>query len=103
MGCYGYHRDTSANIDAIARQGMRFENTYASDVPCLPSRTALFTGCFGIHTGVVSHGGVAAEPFIEGPDRRYRSVLCQTSWMHCLRERGLHTATPFGERHSAFR
>lgn len=51
LGCYGYHRRTSPNIDALAAEGVRFENVYASDVPCLPSRTALSTGRFGIHTG----------------------------------------------------
>ena len=40
LGCYGYHRQTSPNIDAIARRAGVFENVHASDVPCLPSRTA---------------------------------------------------------------
>ena len=66
MGCYGYHRDTSPNIDELARQGVCFDNCYASDAPCLPSRTALWSGRFGFHTGVVNHGGTAADPFIEG-------------------------------------
>jgi choline-sulfatase len=61
LGCYGYDRDTSPNIDRIADDGRRFTNYYASDVPCLPSRTALFTGQLGIHTGVVNHGGIAAD------------------------------------------
>ena len=41
LGCYGYHRDTSPNIDRVAATGVRFTGCYASDVPCLPSRTAL--------------------------------------------------------------
>ena len=69
LGCYGYHRDTSPNIDRIAAQGVRFDNCYASDAPCLPSRTALISGRFGIHTGVVGHGQTAADPLIEGPGR----------------------------------
>jgi arylsulfatase A-like enzyme len=51
LGCYGYHRDTSPNIDRIAREGTLFEECYCSDAPCLPSRTALMSGRFGIHTG----------------------------------------------------
>lgn len=41
MGCYGYGRNTTPNIDAIAREGVRFDNYYCSDAPCLPSRAAL--------------------------------------------------------------
>ncbi len=104
LGCYGYHRNTSPNIDQIAQQGVRFNNHYATDVPCLPSRTSLFGGRFGIHNGVINHGGVASEPFIEGKDRGFESTLSQTSWMACLAKADLHTATisPFGERHSAW-
>ena len=57
LGCYGYHRPTSPNIDAVAAQGVRFEKCYASDTPCLPSRAALFTGRFGTHTGIVKGDG----------------------------------------------
>ncbi len=104
LGSYGYHRNTSPNIDALAARGVRFTNCYVPDAPCLPSRTALAAGRFGIHTGVVNHGGVAAEPFISGPERGFQSPLGQTSWMRCLRNAGLKTAaiSPFGERHSAW-
>ena len=67
LGCYGYPRDTTPNIDRLAARGLRFERCYASDVPCLPSRTALFSGRFGTRNGVVGHGGTAADPFIDGP------------------------------------
>ena len=104
LGCYGYHRKTSPNIDRVAESGVRFDNYYVTDAPCLPSRTALWSGRFGIHTGVINHGGVAAEPFIEGPDRKFNSILGRTSWMRCLRDLGHKTVTvsPFGERHSAW-
>ncbi len=104
LGCYGYHRDTSPNIDRVAAQGVRFDNVYVSDAPCLPSRTALFSGRFGIHTGVINHGGANAEMFIEGAGRGFGSRLNLTSWMRALRNQGMHTATvsPFGERHSAW-
>ncbi len=57
LGCYGYHRDTSPNIDRIAENAVRFENNYVTDAPCLPSRTALWSGKHGFRTGVVGHMG----------------------------------------------
>lgn len=104
LGCYGYHRNTSPNIDRIAAEGVRFDNYYTSDAPCLPSRTSLFSGRFGIHSGVVGHGGTTADPFVEGNERGFTSTLGHTSWMACLREAGIKTVTvsPFGERHSAW-
>ncbi|MFW9835493.1 MAG: sulfatase [Candidatus Thorarchaeota archaeon] len=55
LGCYGYKRDTSPNIDKLASEGVLFEYAFPSDVPTQPSFTAMFTGLRGIHTGVVSH------------------------------------------------
>lgn len=104
LGCYGYHRDTSRNIDALNERGTRFENLYVSDAPCLPSRTALWSGRNGYHTGVVSHGGTPSQPFIEGRSRGHRDAFSATGWMGVLRELGYHTATvsPFGQRHAAW-
>ncbi|MGF1448836.1 MAG: sulfatase [Opitutales bacterium] len=104
LGCYGYHRNTSPNIDRIAEQGVRFTNCYTPDAPCLPSRTALFAGRTGFHTGVVNHGGTASQPFIEGPDRQFRDRFGLTSFIQQLKYKGLYTCTisPFGERHSAW-
>ena len=80
------------------------ENCYYSDGPCGPSRTALYTGRFGIHTGVVDHLGTAADHFVEGPPRGFRSTLGKTNWMRCLRDQGYRTVTvsAFAERHSQF-
>jgi len=104
LGCYGYLRDTSPHIDRIAAEGTRFENCYATDTPCLPSRAALFRGQFGIHTGIVNHGGSAADERPEGPARLFRQSRDSASWMDVLREGGLHTVSisPFAERHSAW-
>ncbi len=104
LGCYGYHRDTSPNIDRVAAEGVRFDNIYVSDVPCHPSRTALWSGRHGFKTGVVAHGGTASEPFIEGRDRAWAGQFGQTGWMAALRKVGLHTATisSFGERHGCW-
>ncbi len=113
LGCYGYHRQTSPNIDAIARQAGVFENVHASDVPCLPSRTALLTGRFGIHNGVVNHGGTDADPVIDGASREFWSRLHQESLPSQLKNGGTPfsfteeqtrtvSISSFAQRHSAF-
>ena len=104
LGCYGYHRDTSPNIDALAEEGVRFENVYASDAPCLPSRTALWSGRCGFRNGVVNHGGSAAAPFSNGASRGVTDVFHDTGWMPALRSAGCRTATisSFAERHAAW-
>lgn len=104
LGCYGYHRNTSPNIDALAAESTRFTNVYISDAPCLPSRTALWSGRNGFHTGVVNHGGVASQPYIEGPNRGHRDVFSSTGWMQALNKVGMKTVTisPFGQRHAAW-
>lgn len=104
LGCYGYNRPTSPNIDIVAQSGVRFENYYTSDSPCLPSRTALFSGCFGITTGVVNHGGTHSAPRAEGPGRGFQSRWTLDSLAERLRKAGLRTASisPFPHRHSAY-
>src|SRR5512142_291981 len=104
LGCYGYRRDTSPAIDAMAAQGVRFDNVYCSDAPCLPSRAALMTGRFGIHTGVVNHGGACADLRPDGPRRGFRNSLSSSSLPAFLKQQRLHTAFigGFGERHSAW-
>ncbi len=104
LGCYGYPRDTSPNIDRLAEEGVRFENCYASDAPCLPSRSALFSGRFGVHTGVVNHGGKNADPRLEEGKREFQSLYSRNSWVSLMARKGFHTVTvsPFAERHSAW-
>lgn len=105
LGCYGYNRNTSPNIDLLAQDGVRFSNVYVSDAPCLPSRTALWSGRTGFHTGVVSHGGVAAQPFSQRPDQGDReNDFARTGWLRALADLGMKTATvsPFAQRHSAW-
>ncbi len=103
LGCYGYHRNTSPHIDAIAAEGLRCNQVHVSDAPCLPSRTAMYTGRFGIHTGVVSHGGTAADPRLDGAARGTRDRIENNALPHFLQNQKLHTAqiSPFGQRHAA--
>ncbi len=104
LSCYGYHRVTSPNIDALAKAGVRFENVYASDTPCLPSRTAFFGGRFGTNTGVVNHGGAYADLPVQGESRSFRTEFAESTLASVLRQAGYHTVSisPFPNRHTAY-
>ena len=104
MGCYGYGRDTTPCMDRIAAEGIRFDNYYTCNAPCLPSRAALATGMYGIHTGVVGHGGTAADMRLEGIYRGFQDTWAQNNLFHIFRRAGMHTVSvsSFAERHSAF-
>jgi arylsulfatase A-like enzyme len=83
---------------------VRFENMYATDTPCLPSRTAFFSGRFGINTGVINHGGSYADLPLQGQSRSFRTEFAESTLASMLRRAGYHTASisPFPNRHSAY-
>jgi len=56
LGCYGYAKPTSPNIDQLAEGGVRFTNCFSADTPCVPSLPNKFTGHCGTRNGVVTHG-----------------------------------------------
>jgi arylsulfatase len=60
LSCLGNDRQLTPNLDRIAAEGALFRQTYATDIPTQPSHTALFTGKFGINSGIVSHFHPAA-------------------------------------------
>ncbi len=46
LGCYGYARPTSPQIDCLATEGVRFQNAISTTSWTLPAHAALFTGLF---------------------------------------------------------
>ncbi|AVR00321.1 sulfatase [Oceanobacillus iheyensis] len=106
LGCYGYERNTSPNIDKVAEKGVRFNNYYTSDAPCAPSRTALMSGQFGIRNGLVGHGGTAGDMKAEGAERELFGSLATGGSLPSFLQMGagLNTAliSPFPQRHATF-
>ena len=102
MSCYGYHRETTPNLDKVCRQGVRFDNYYTSDAPCLPSRASLISGMFGFRNGAVGHGGTAAERRVRGDERGFGYIKDEGCFHQIFRKAGMHTASisTFPERHS---
>jgi arylsulfatase A-like enzyme len=60
LSCYGYERETSPRIDAIARQGVMFKHAVAPASWTAPSMVSLFTSTYP-----VSHGVIHGLPFQE--------------------------------------
>ncbi|MGL1891305.1 MAG: sulfatase [Spirochaetaceae bacterium] len=102
MGCYGYHRNTTPNMDKICEEGIRFNNYYTSDAPCLPSRAALISGMHGFRNGAVGHGGTAADRRLVGKERGFKDYRDEGNFHNIFRKAGMHTASisTFPERHS---
>jgi len=48
LGCYGQQKIRTPHIDGIAREGIRFTQSYSGSPVCAPSRCVLLTG---LHTG----------------------------------------------------
>jgi choline-sulfatase len=97
FGTYGYHRNTTPNMDKIAEQGVRFNRAYCASSPCVPSRASFASGLFGIHSGVVTHWGAGCD--FQGGNQFNRPMF-----IRLLRSQGYKLATfsSFADRHDAF-
>ncbi|MEP0847426.1 MAG: sulfatase [Phycisphaerae bacterium] len=56
LGCYGYARPTTPNIDALARESVLFEHAHAPAPWTLPSVPSILTSTFLCEHGVVVEG-----------------------------------------------
>lgn len=104
MGCYGYDRNTSPVMDSVAKEGVCFDNYYCPNAPCLPSRFSLVSGKYGIHNGIVGHGGTTADMRLQGDTRRFTDAMSDYGLFMQFRKSGFYTASfsTFAERHSAW-
>lgn len=56
LGCYGYDKDTSPEIDKIAQKGLRFSNAFSTINATDSSLTTLFSGKYPLSHGVMNQG-----------------------------------------------
>jgi len=61
VGCYGYPRETSPNIDALAAKGTRFADCTSAFCCTVPSFTSMLTGKLPLNHGVVINPWSAAN------------------------------------------
>jgi len=57
LGCYGFTRIETPNLDALARQGVVFENATSTAPLTFPSHSSIFTGLIPPHHGARDNGG----------------------------------------------
>lgn len=79
MGCAGHPIVKTPNLDALAARGTMFENAYTPSPMCVPARAAVATGAH-VHQ---CRNWDSATPY-DGS---------RQSWMHEVREAGMHTAS----------
>ncbi|HEX4066767.1 MAG TPA: sulfatase [Acidobacteriaceae bacterium] len=88
LSCYGGRFLETPNIDRIAKEGIRFENSFCTNALCAPSRATLLTGTY-------SHiNGMTGNPEITSPgDQPPRFDPSQETIAKILRRNGYQTGT----------
>jgi arylsulfatase A-like enzyme len=56
LGCYGQKMDITPNLDRMAGEGVRFENSFTCQPVCGPARAALQTGRYPTEVGCHTNG-----------------------------------------------
>ena len=83
-GCYGHPFLKTPHLDAMAKNGIRFERFYANAPVCSPTRAGILTGRSNNRTGVLEHG--------------YNLNLEEKTFVQALRKAGFATGH-FGKWH----
>jgi len=58
LGCYGQEKIKTPHIDQMAREGMRFTQSYSGSAVCAPTRCNLMTGKHGGHAYIRDNGEI---------------------------------------------
>ena len=58
LGCYGYQKNISPNIDEISTEGLLFRDAYSTTNATDPSLTTIFSGRFCRSHGIMKHGAL---------------------------------------------
>ncbi|MCX5792953.1 MAG: sulfatase-like hydrolase/transferase [Elusimicrobia bacterium] len=87
LGCYGYNRNTTPNLDKLAKDGILFRQAVAQASYTLPSTISIFTGQHALTHGV--------------PLKTMKLQPSVTTLAEVLQQHGYQTAAFTGSMHSA--
>jgi arylsulfatase A-like enzyme/Flp pilus assembly protein TadD len=76
LGCYGYSRIETPNLDALAKSGTLFENAVTHTPLTAPSHASMFTGLYPNVHKVRDTGGFVFQT----PHRTLAEILQQQGW-----------------------
>jgi arylsulfatase A-like enzyme len=93
IGCYGYARATTPELDALASEGVQAERMFCPAIPTLPSYTTLYTGQHAITHQIVSHP-CSNELDREAPFLPW--LLLQSGYTTCALDSLMRTRLWFG-------
>lgn len=65
LGCYGYLKQTSPNIDNLAKEAVLFEDAYSCATTTHPSLTSIFSGTYPLSHGILRHNLTAVPQDIQ--------------------------------------
>src|SRR5689334_21614297 len=68
VGCYGQQKIKTPNIDALAKQGLKFTQFYAGTSVCARSRASFLTGLHTGHAPIRGNKGLGPEGQMPLPD-----------------------------------
>ena len=76
LGCYGYDKVETPNMDRLAETGILFKNAICQSPLTLPSHSSIFTGTYPFYHGVRDNGGF----YLEQDKVTLAEVLKENGW-----------------------
>ncbi len=100
LGCYGYSRSTSPNIDSVAKSGILWENAISPAVYTRAAFPSIMTGLYP-----ESHGVLSYTPRLQTKTntmaRAFRSAGFETAIFSSNPNASIHEGNDYGFRHVA--
>ncbi len=85
IGCYGNTTIATPNLDALARQGIRFTDFHSNGAVCSPTRAALLTGNYQ------QRSGLEGVIYVRGETRDTGLAPAETTIAELLKDNGYAT------------